>query len=581
MTNIKKPQGMSQLDYIWLNFGGYQIGTSPSSIPQRDIILNELAVTSLIKKATNGGIMSLQYKEHPNDPNLVQLIGNSVNGQPITFIDIPKEVHVQSFVGRTVTRVDIDNGCSYPFGTKVLSIVLTNGKEFLVSLESLGLVISGAETNTTISEIIDGKVYTHVKVNKQALSVIELSSSTYGIQAHLNISPDKTGVKLTNSSNGLKARIPLGESGNFIKFDRLSLNAYMALQHKDDFTVYFITDKPYIYVGSQKYGVEFDEIGITSLQYNPKTMTLTYSNDEGSKSISFAASSVEGSEKGGMLTPEEYTDFKKLKDALDGISDVKKYLQEEITNLGASISYGEIKDNKKPLYLHNKEGNILSTVWVDVENYLANSISKKADAEDIVNAASVGVSLEEGDQIMILSLTNGDKHYIKLQDLVVSQSFKDSNSILFKNVNKEISAEVKINENDKILYVTDEGISANIQIVREGRFIKVYGYKQDEKHIIGKFISPSKELQSTLFIPNITEELITKYPPNFVDWDSNNLPILGNDYYLLFYKDDNNLDYIYYLSIQKPLVGISDIEGNLLKRDENGDLFVLFEWIEN
>lgn len=581
MTSIKKPQGMSQLDYIWLNFGGYQIGTSPSSIPQRDVILNELAVTSLIKKATNGGIMSLQYKEHPNDPNLVQLIGNSVDGQPITFIDMPKEVHVQSFVGRTVTQVDIDNGCKYPFGTKVLSIVLTNGKEFLVNLESLGLVISGAETSTTISEIIDGKVYTHVKVNKQALSVIELKESTYGLSAHLNISPDKTGVKLTNSNNGLKARIPLGESGNFIKFDRLSLNTYMALQHKDDFTVYFITDKPYIYVGSQKYGVEFDEIGITSLQYNPKTMTLTYSNDEGSKSISFAASSVEGSEKGGMLTPEEYTDFKKLKDALDGITDVKGYLQKEIANLGASISYGEIKDNKKPLYLHNKEGDVLSTVWVDVENYLTSSISKKADAEDIVNAASTGVSLEEGDQIMILSLINGDKHYIKLQDLVVSQSFKNSNSILFKNTNKEISAEVKIDENDKILYVTDEGISANIQIVREGRFVKVYGYERDEKHTIGKFISPSKELQSTLFIPNITEELITKYPPNFVDWNSNNLPIPGNDYYLLFYKDDNDLDQIYYLSIQKPLVGISDIEGNLLKRDENGDLFVLFEWIEN
>lgn len=30
----------------------------------------------------------------------------------------------------------------------------------------------------------------------------------------------------------------------------------------------------------------------------------------------------------------------------------------------------------------------------------------------------------------------------------------------------------------------------------------------------------------------------------------------------------------------KVKVGISDIEGNLLKADENGDLYVLFEWIE-
>jgi hypothetical protein len=107
---------------------------------------------------------------------------------------MPKEVHVQSFTKRAVTSKDKDNGCTYPLNAPVLSIVLTNGKEFLVSLDSLDGVLKGAETKTTITEIIDGQVYTHVKVNKQALSVIELTESTYGIQAQLNISPDKTGV---------------------------------------------------------------------------------------------------------------------------------------------------------------------------------------------------------------------------------------------------------------------------------------------------------------------------------------------------------------------------------------------------
>jgi hypothetical protein len=198
---------MSQLDYLWLNFGGYEIGNAPSSIPQQNVVLNELAVTSLIKNATNGGILSLEYSEHPTDPNLMRLVGKSVDGQPISFVDMPKEVHVQSFVGRTVSQVDIDNGCSYPFGTKVISIVLTNGKEYLVSLDSLGLVLQGAETRSSISEIRDGKVYNHVKVDKVSLSVIELKETSYGISAHLNISPDKTGVKLTNASNGLQAGI--------------------------------------------------------------------------------------------------------------------------------------------------------------------------------------------------------------------------------------------------------------------------------------------------------------------------------------------------------------------------------------
>ena len=40
-----------------------------------------------------------------------------------------------------------------------------------------------------------------------------------------------------------------GKTGKFIKFERISLNTYMALAHKEDDTIYFITDKPYIFVG--------------------------------------------------------------------------------------------------------------------------------------------------------------------------------------------------------------------------------------------------------------------------------------------------------------------------------------------
>lgn len=575
MMKNNKPQGMSQLDYLWLNFGGYQIGTSPSSTPQQNVILNELAVTSLIKNATNGGILSLEYKEHPTDTNLIQLIGKSVDGQIVTFVDMPKEVHVQSFVGRTVNSVDIDNGCQYPFGTKVISIVLTNGKEFLVSLDSLGLVLSGAETKTTISEIKDGKVYNHVKINKASLSVVELTESSYGLAAQLNISPDKTGVQLIKADNGLKAQIPLGETGSYIKFNRLSINAYMALVNKDDSTVYFITDRPYIFVGSQKYGVELDEIGITALAYDSDNMTLTYSTPEGNRSISLAATD----EKGGMMSKTDYAELQRLKSALDGIVSVQDYLQSEVDKLGASISYGEILENKRPLYLKNSNGDILSTIWTDVETYLANSISKSASESDVIEAATAGVLIEEGDKIMVLSLTNGDKHYIKLQDLVVSQSFNNSNTIIFNNSETGTSADLKLSDN-KILYITEEGLSANINIVRENEFIKVYGYQKDERYVLGTFATPTKELQSTLFISNINIDQIKQYPPNYVNWNPDESVIIGNDYYLLFYKDVNGDTQIYYISIEKPSIQISNIEGNLLKRDENGDYYVLFEWIE-
>jgi len=40
-NNIQRPHGMSQLDYLWVNFGGYKISNEASSIPQEDVILTE------------------------------------------------------------------------------------------------------------------------------------------------------------------------------------------------------------------------------------------------------------------------------------------------------------------------------------------------------------------------------------------------------------------------------------------------------------------------------------------------------------------------------------------------------------
>lgn len=575
MNKNNRPQGMSQLDYLWLNYGGYQIGTSPSSIPQQNIILNELAVTSLIKNATNGGIMSLEYIDHPTNPEMSQLVGRSISGEVITLVEMPKEIHIQSFVGREVNSLDIENGCPYPLRNKVLSIVLSNGKEFLVDLNSLGLVLQGAETKTTVSEIIDGKVYNHVKLDKVSLSVIELKESTYGVSAHLNISPDKSGVKLTKEANGLKAQIPLGNTGVYIKFDRMSLNQYMSLANKDDSTVYFITDKPYIFVGSQRYGVDSINGSITSLAYNKETMTLTYSNTEGvTEQLQLGPASAT---ENGMLSKTDYVELQKFKAALDGIVSIKEYINSVVSSLGASIAYGDIQENRRPLYLKNSNGDILSTVWTDVETYLTSSVNRRATAKDVEDAKQTGVVIEEGDQIIILSLTNGNKHYIKLQDLIIAQSFNNSNTIKFTNANGAVSADLIIN-NNKILYVTEDGLSAGIQIVKDGNFIKVFGY--DQSQAIGKFMAPTKELQSTLFIPNITQEQLAMYPPSFVNWKSDLSVTIGNDYYLLFYKDYNDIDQIYYISMPKVKVGISNIEGNLLKADENGDLYVLFEWIE-
>ena len=47
-NDIKRPQGMSQLDYLWLNFGGRRIENKASTTPQEDVLLTEKALTELI-----------------------------------------------------------------------------------------------------------------------------------------------------------------------------------------------------------------------------------------------------------------------------------------------------------------------------------------------------------------------------------------------------------------------------------------------------------------------------------------------------------------------------------------------------
>ena len=48
MNTPQRPAGMSQLDYLWLNFGGRRIENEASTTPQEDVLLTEKALTKLI-----------------------------------------------------------------------------------------------------------------------------------------------------------------------------------------------------------------------------------------------------------------------------------------------------------------------------------------------------------------------------------------------------------------------------------------------------------------------------------------------------------------------------------------------------
>lgn len=589
-NDIQRPHGMSQLDYLWVNFGGYKVSNEASSIPQEDVILTEQALTDLIQKSTSGGITALTFREHPTKTDTMELIGTSINGSVLTVVEMPKEVHVQSFSHRTVTQTDIDNGVPYPINSEVLSIVLTNGTEYLVSLEELNLVIRGGDTDTINTNVTNGVVNSHLKIDagNNSISVVEIKSNSNGIYSNLKISQKSTGLELTKEEDGLSGSIPLGTTGYSIKFDQMTLSQYQALETKDPSTLYFITDKPYIYLGGTRYGVDMNpgEVPIVSLVYDADHMLLSYKKADGSD-IQQIHMGPADEDTPGMMSTETYIELQELKKALDGIVNVKEYIAEEVSKAAFSIEFGDESNGTKPLNLKNGKGDIISSVNIDVESYLEFGVSKIADAQDVEDS---GGTVQEGHQILVLTLTSGNKIYVDLNQLVDVYTGLNTKSITLSVSNNQISADLNISKDDQILYIYDDGVRAHFQIVRQPGKILFYGKTQTDTDKLAE-IQLADTVITTAFIEKATEGTYTKYPPRYIDskpYDQLTNPIvLGTPYFIIVFGSDtgdSSTSYQYndYISINPILntLVLSPNEGNIITRDENGYLYGSINWIE-
>lgn len=589
-NDIQRPHGMSQLDYLWVNFGGYKVSNEASSIPQEDVILTEQALTDLIQKSTSGGITALTFREHPTKTDTMELIGTSINGSVLTVVEMPKEVHVQSFSHRTVTQTDIDNGVPYPINSEVLSIVLTNGTEYLVSLEELNLVIRGGDTDTISTNVTNGVVNSHLKIDagNNSISVVEIKNNSNGIYSNLKISQKSTGLELTKEEDGLSGRIPLGTTGYSIKFDQMTLSQYQALETKDPSTLYFITDKPYIYLGGTRYGVDMNpgEVPIVSLVYDADHMLLSYKKADGSD-IQQIHMGPANEDTPGMMSTETYIELQELKKALDEIVNVKEYIAEEVSKAAFSIEFGDESNGTKPLNLKNGKGDIISSVNIDVESYLEFGVSKIADAQDVEDS---GGTVQEGHQILVLTLTSGNKIYIDLNQLVDVYTGLNTKSITLSVSNNQISANLNISKDDQILYIYDDGVRAHFQVVRQPGKILFYGKTQTDADKLAE-IQLADTVITTAFIEKATGETYTKYPPRYIDskpYDQLTNPIvLGTPYFIIVFGSDtgdSSTSYQYndYISINPILntLVLSPNEGNIITRDENGYLYGSINWIE-
>lgn len=581
---------MSQLDYLWTNFGGYEISDEASLVPSDKVLLTEKALSKLVSAAAGGGIVKLGYRNHPTNAELAQIVGTDTEGNELTVAEMPREVHVTSFGAATVTSEDATVGCTFSIGTNVIKLELSDGKKFYFNLDAYVTAsgISGAETETIKTTVTNGIISSDLKI-RNGKSVIRLKHDGEGLHASLRIDDEAdTGIRLEKSEKGLKATL----TGGNLRFIQCTYAEYLKLDDPIKDTVYIVTDYPFIYLNGMRYGVDMrpGEFPIVSLVYDADHMLLSYKKSDGSD-IQHIHLGPATEDMPGMLSKEDYASFKSFAKALEGIVSVKEYVEEETGKLGVKLEYGEPKCNKKPLHLKDRNGNVLSTVWTDIDNYLAAAETKVATELDVEKAKEAGnESVRKGDQILIQTMTNGDVLYVNLNELVDLYIAGRTRTItLSKTEDNVFYGDLNVIKS-KLLYIKEKGLGAKAQVYREGGWIELYGKHKTEDCLIGKWQSPSENLVGAKFIPKYEgEEKHKEYPPEKLDWEDlneyTNKLKEGEPYYVLIFQEytDNETEgkkHYYWISIQPLLaaIGIAGVEGNILEKDEHGDLYVRLEW---
>lgn len=105
-----------------------------------------------------------------------------------------------------------------------------------------------------------------------------------------------------------------------VKFSYGLLANYNGLETKDPNTVYFITDKPFIYFNGKKYGVEMADIkAVKSISLGEDNKTLTISYVDGSQSTTISLAEATQS-KAGLMSAADKVKLDNLSDALENNS---------------------------------------------------------------------------------------------------------------------------------------------------------------------------------------------------------------------------------------------------------------------
>lgn len=252
MNKFNRPSGMSQLDYLWVNFGSRTILDGTQSDP--DGLVTGAALDEALKKCTGGGITDLKLAPKPGDNTKLELAGIGPTGELLSLVEFDKEDHITGLGLINSTQVEVDNEVCENIDEPLLVITMMSGQKFYQSLTQFKY--TGVETNSIKTQVNGSRIAAHLKIDESIETpLVDVKVTNDGLKVDLLLKDPEQGsqLKLVRTSDGLDTKYTW-DDGNNILFQCLTFNEYKLLEKKESGKIYFIPDAMCIYLNGIRYG---------------------------------------------------------------------------------------------------------------------------------------------------------------------------------------------------------------------------------------------------------------------------------------------------------------------------------------
>lgn len=236
---------MSQLDWLWTNFGGIEksseIGSNPEALVTEQAVRNYIA-----------NYLGLEIKlETIEVGNTIELLLKDSQEIVLSKVSFNKGATIKTFDKFVSTQQDIENGIATEVGILYLKIEDSLDNVFYVELPNI--VYVGSDTSTIQTTVKGNKIASLVKIDNPIVErSVDLKTTSEGLRADLIIDPKST-ITIEKGEDGVSCHHYWQGEDQKIKFKALSINEYLTLKKIDNGTLYFITDQPCIYFRTIKF----------------------------------------------------------------------------------------------------------------------------------------------------------------------------------------------------------------------------------------------------------------------------------------------------------------------------------------